>query len=162
MHSNESLIREFYEAFDKKDFKRMQEAYHASATFSDAVFGTLSSAEVKAMWKMLVVSAKDLKVRFGEVKADEQRGECRWEAWYTYTATGRPVHNVIRARFEFRDGKIFGHEDQFNFWRWARMALGTTGLLMGWSPFLTNTVRRIARSRLQRFMKNEALLDQSH
>jgi len=157
MHPNERLIRDFYEAFDKKDFKTMQEAYHSAATFSDPVFQDLSSAEVKAMWKMLVVSATDLKIGFDHVKADEQQGECRWEAWYTYSATKRKVHNVIRARFRFRDGKIVRHEDKFSFWRWSRMALGTTGLLMGWSPFLVNTVRKIARSRLQRFMKNEGI-----
>jgi len=110
----------------------MQNAYHPEARFSDPVFPGLSAKEVRAMWQMLVSSASDLKVSFKNVSANDQRGECQWEAWYTFTTTGRKVHNVIRATFEFKEGKIFRHRDDFDFWRWSRMALGTPGLLLGY------------------------------
>lgn len=130
----------------------MQNAYHPEAQFSDPVFPGLSAKEVRAMWQMLVTSASDLKVSFKNVSANDQRGECQWEAWYTFTTTGRKVHNVIHATFEFRDGKIFSHRDDFDFWRWSRMALGTSGLLLGWSPMIINKVRSTAGRRLQKFM----------
>ena len=152
MHSNESLIQNFYEAFSRKDYRTMQDAYHPDATFSDPVFRDLSAAEVKSMWEMLITSSTDLVITFSDIKADHRQGECYWEARYTFTATGRKVHNVITAHFAFRDGLILRHEDHFNFWRWSRMALGIPGFVLGWSPYLLRKVQGKARRRLERFM----------
>jgi hypothetical protein len=104
------------------------------------------------MWEMLVTSAKDLKIEFGEVSANEKSGTCLWQATYTFTTTGRSVHNIIRARFEFTDGKISKHVDVFDFWRWSKMALGISGLLLGWTPLIRNKVKKTARRRLDKFM----------
>jgi hypothetical protein len=153
MHPNESLINEFYVAFQQRDYKAMQDAYHQQAVFSDPVFQNLSSAEVKAMWQMLITGGKDLKLEFNQVRADEKGGSAHWEAWYTFSATGRKVHNIIDASFEFKDGKIYRHTDHFNFYRWSRQALGAPGILLGWSPFLLNKVRSTARKRLEAFQK---------
>lgn len=153
MHPNEKLINRLYDAFDKKDYRTMQECYHPEAVFSDPVFQHLSATEVRAMWHMLIVSASDLKIRFNRVKADDGAGTCRWEAWYTFSGTGRPVHNMIAAQFTFRDGKILRHDDTFDFWRWSRMALGSAGMLLGWTPYLRKKVRTKARKRLALFME---------
>jgi ketosteroid isomerase-like protein len=152
MHPNEALIHRFYDAFARKDFSTMQDAYHPEASFSDPVFPDLSFAEVKAMWEMLITASTDLRISFDDVSADEGEGGCRWQAVYTFSSTGRKVHNVIRARFHFRDGLIVRHEDHFDFWRWSRMALGMPGILLGWSPFLQNSVRARARRRLDRYV----------
>jgi hypothetical protein len=153
MHPNEQLIHQFYSAFEAKDFKTMQNAYHAEATFSDPVFQNLSSTEVKAMWQMLITSGSDLKLIFNNVKANDTKGTAHWEAWYTFSGSGRKVHNIIDATFEFKDGKIISHKDHFDFWRWSKMALGTSALLLGWTSFLKNKVRDKARKRLEGFMK---------
>ena len=152
MDSNETLIKKFYQAFAMKDYRTMQSLYHPEARFTDPVFQHLSSQEVKAMWEMLVSGSADLKVSFRDAVADADAGRCHWDAWYTFTATGRQVHNRISARFLFRDGLIFRHDDHFNFWRWSRQALGIPGLLLGWSPYLMNQVRMKARRRLEKFM----------
>ena len=156
MHANEILIRDFYKAFGQKDYQTMQNSYHPDASFSDPVFPNLKETEVKAMWKMLVRSAKDLEISFDGVKADDKGGQCRWEATYTFSGTGRKVHNLVNANFKFNNGKIVRHEDKFNFWRWSRMALGVPGLLMGWSPYLLNAVRRKVRARLEQFMNKDS------
>jgi ketosteroid isomerase-like protein len=153
MHPNEALIHKFYQAFQNKDYRTMQESYHSEATFSDPVFQNLTSVEAKAMWQMLITSAKDLEITYGNVKAAAHQGECLWEARYTFSGTGRKVHNVISTRFEFRDGRILTHADHFNFWRWSRMALGAPGWVMGWTPYLLNAVRQKVRGRLENFMK---------
>ena len=54
----------------------MQSLYHPEAHFSDPVFTSLNSAEVKAMWQMLVTAGKDLKITFQDIKADDKRGSC--------------------------------------------------------------------------------------
>ena len=155
MHPNEMLIRKFYQAFGQKDYQAMQQSYHPDAFFSDPVFPNLSAAEVKAMWKMLVTSGRDLVIIPGGIQADDNVGQCRWEARYTFSGTGRKVRNVIHAQFKFKNGLILRHEDKFDFWKWSRMALGASGLLLGWSPYLLNAVRQKARRRLERFMKAE-------
>ena len=152
MNQHERLIHKFYSAFQQGDFKTMQSCYHDNATFSDPVFQNLNSKEVKAMWEMLLTSAKDLKVSFDNIKADESSGSASWEAWYTFSRTGRPVHNVITARFQFNDGKIADHKDTFGLWRWSRQALGLSGLLLGWSPVVANKVRDTARKSLDKFL----------
>lgn len=153
MHPNETLIHDFYKAFQRNDYRAMQESYHPQATFSDPVFGSLNSAEAKAMWQMLLTQAKDLKITLGEVKANEHEGSCRWDARYTFSGTGRKVHNQIQSTFIFKDGKIFRQDDNFNFWRWSSMALGGPGLVMGWSPYLLHAVQKKVRARLEKYMK---------
>jgi hypothetical protein len=153
MNDHETLIHRFYSAFQNKDYSTMQSLYHPQAHFSDPVFTSLDSSGVKAMWQMLVTAGKDLKITFQDVKADEKRGSCHWEAWYTFSRTGKKVHNIINASFEFKDGLILNHNDRFDFWRWSRLALGVPGWLLGWSPFLQNKIQKTARSSLQKFMQ---------
>ena|SRR5882672_568114 len=149
----EGIIHQLYTSFQIKDWKAMQSCYHPQATFSDPVFQQLSSNEVKAMWHMLAGAAQDLKVLFGEVSSIDSTGSCQWQAWYTFSKTGRKVHNIIEAKFEFKDGKIWKHIDTFDLWRWSRMALGIPGVLLGWSPLIRNKVRRAARKGLLHFIE---------
>jgi len=152
------FIIHFYGAFQMLNYGEMQRAYHPDSQFTDPVFGTLSSAEVSAMWEMLLTRGKDLKIAFSDVKATQTHGSCRWEAWYTFSKTGRIVHNIINSSFEFKDGKIYRQVDAFNLWRWSRQALGPTGILLGWSPLIQNKVRAGARESLNKFIgsKSEA------
>jgi len=87
------------------------------------------------------------------VQADEAQGRAHWEVRYTFSATGRKVHNLIEAEFQFKDGKIVRHRDRFDFWKWTRMALGLPGLLLGWTPLVQNRVRRIGRANLDKFIR---------
>jgi hypothetical protein len=56
------------------------------------------------------------------------------------------VVNEIDASMRFEDGLIIEHRDSFDFWKWSRMALGPSGLLLGWTPMVRNKVR--AQSKL--------------
>jgi ketosteroid isomerase-like protein len=152
MHPHETLIHSFYSAFQRGDYAAMQSCYHDEATFSDPVFQKLDSRGAKAMWQMLLTSAKDLKISFENVSAGEHGGSAHWEAWYTFSRTGRPVHNIIDSRFTFKEGKILEHRDIFDFWRWSKQALGPSGILLGWSPIVKNKVRATANRSLKKFM----------
>lgn len=153
MHSNAQLIQNFYEAFQRRDGAAMGGCYHPQAEFSDPVFTSLKGPQVPAMWAMLIERAKALEVSFNGVVADDHAGQAHWEARYPFTKTGRLVHNVIEARFAFRDGKISRHVDSFNLWRWAGMALGIKGQVLGWLPPVQNAIRREAMSNLERYMQ---------
>lgn len=149
MTTNAELIPIFYSAFQRLDYKTMQDCYHKEATFSDPVFGTLNAAEVKAMWEMLCKRAKNFSLEYSEVQAGPEEGSCVWVAHYTFGKTGRPVVNTIHAHFRFKEGKILSHQDQFDLWKWSRQALGPVGLFLGWTPFFQNKIRREARSSLK-------------
>jgi ketosteroid isomerase-like protein len=152
MHPNAILIQRFYEGFQQKNYRQMGECYHDSATFHDPVFDLKNGKEARAMWHYLCENGKDLRITFSGIEADDRRGKAHWEADYTFSATGRKVHNVIDAEFEFLDGKIIAHRDRFNFYRWTRMALGATGTFLGWTPLVKGKVRKMALGGLKKFM----------
>lgn len=155
MHPNESLIRQFYDSLSRRDGVAMGRCYHDEATFSDPAFQNLSAPQVRAMWKMLCERGKDLRIEASGISADDRAGRAHWEAWYTFSQTGQKVHNVIDAAFDFRDGKIYRHVDSFDLTRWAGMALGLKGKLIGWLPAVHSAIRRQALSGLGHYMRKE-------
>jgi len=152
MNPNEQLIHHFYTCFQNKDFKGMQDCYADEAHFSDAIFKNLSSKEVKAMWEMLITKGKDLRLEFKDISATKNTGKAHWDAYYTFSATGKKVINRIDATFEIENGKIVKHTDSFNFHSWAKQALGLKGMLLGWTNFLRKKVSAQAMKNLGSFM----------
>ena len=156
MHPNAQLIEKFYSSFQSHNADGMVACYHPDVTFTDPAFGTLHGVQAASMWRMLVERSKDLQVAFRDVQANDNHGSAHWEARYTFSKSRRPVHNIIEAEFVFKDGLIFQHTDRFNFWRWSRMALGITGTLLGWTPFIQSAVRKNALGGLEKFMAKQA------
>ena len=152
-HPNDTLIQSFYAAFDRRDGDAMAACYAPGATFSDPVFTDLKGDEPGAMWRMLTGRADDLSVNLVEHEAGDHSGTAHWLADYTFTQTGRKVHNDVRASFRFEDGLIAEHHDSFSFHGWAKQALGPTGLLLGWTPIVHGATRKRARAGLDEFMK---------
>jgi ketosteroid isomerase-like protein len=155
MDEHKRVIEAFYTAFQQKDYGVMNACYHPDIHFRDPVFMDLHGNEARAMWHMLCERGKDLVIEFRNVQAGEKGGSVHWEARYTFS-TGRQVHNVIDATFEFQDGKIIRHEDVFDLWRWSRQALGPLGMGLGWSPVVKNRVRKTARKGLDAFIERHA------
>ena len=152
MHPNARLIQELYAALDAHDAERMLACYGPGPRFSDPVFPGLRGDEVGAMWRMLCARGKDLRVRASLVEAGDETGSAHWDADYTFSATGRRVLNRIDATFRFHGGKIVEHADAFDLWRWAGMALGPTGRLLGWLPPVQASIRRQADASLRAWM----------
>ncbi|MFD2230449.1 nuclear transport factor 2 family protein [Alkalimarinus sediminis] len=150
MSKEKQLIQTFYTAFKARDHVSMAKCYHPDAVFRDEVF-SLKGEYIGAMWQMLCERGADMEMTFS---VTETSGivTAHWEPTYTFRQTGRIVHNIIDAEFEFKDGKIVNHVDRFNFWRWSRQALGVPGLVLGWSPFLRNKVSVMANKALQTFI----------
>lgn len=150
-HPNAELITRFYQAFQRLDAEAMAACYAADVRFSDPVFPDLRGAEAGDMWRMLAARAQGFSLTFDGVQADDHQGRARWVATYLFSQTGNTVVNHIEARFVFRDGRVTEHRDSFDLWRWARQALGTKGLLLGWAPMVQNAIRRQAAKGLQQF-----------
>lgn len=154
MHPNAQLLTDFYTAFSRQDAGPMRAAYGPEAHFSDPAFPELRGAAVGDMWTMLCQQAKEFRLEFRDVKADDTTGSAHWEAWYRFGGKRR-VHNVIDARFTFSGGKIVRHVDTFDFWRWSRQALGPAGLVLGWTPLLKAAVANRARAQLTAWQQRQ-------
>jgi ketosteroid isomerase-like protein len=152
---NDELIERFYRAFARGDGAGMAACYAPGIHFRDPAFGDLDGPAAGAMWRMLAGGARDFRLELLEHDSDGTTGTAHWVAHYTFSQTGRPVVNDVRATFRFADGLIVDHVDSFDFAVWAGQALGPRGRLLGWTPFLRSAVRRRARANLERFLANE-------
>jgi ketosteroid isomerase-like protein len=156
VHPNEKLIASFYAAFQQRDHAAMARCYAGDVVFQDEVFA-LEGWRASAMWHMLCDRATDLRIQSRDISAKGAEGTATWDAWYTFGATGRPVHNHIRASFVFNKGLIARHTDRFDLYRWAGQALGLKGRLLGWTPFVQGAIRRNAARSLEKFIKDHNL-----
>jgi hypothetical protein len=149
---NRATIERLYAGMGSHDGEAMAACYTADARFSDPVFVDLTGDEPGDMWRMLTGRSADLRVELVEHDADEREGTAHWVAHYTFGQTGRAVVNDVRSSFVFDDsGLIRVQRDEFDFWAWARQALGRRGRLLGWTPVLQHTVRDRARAGLEAF-----------
>lgn len=152
METPAQLIRQFYTAFQQKDYKSMQSCYAESAVFNDPVFVNLNASEVKNMWEMLIKKGQDMELEFSEIIGKGDVVKAKWEAKYTFSLTGRKVLNRIDATFVIKDGKIVSHTDRFDFYKWSKQAFGLKGALLGWTDFFKEKVRNSARTNLENFI----------
>lgn len=151
---NRNIINEFYSAFQSKDADTMVSFYHDEVTFNDPAFGILEGSRAKAMWKMLCANAQDLTIEYKEVTADQDSGSAHWDAYYTFRQTGRKVHNIIDAKFEFIDGKIIRHTDSFDLRKWAGQAMGWKGSLLGSTSFFRQKIQKQTNKLLDKYMES--------
>ena len=151
MDPHVDLVRSFYVAFQRRDHRAMTACYTPDVQFHDPVFTDLAGWRVGAMWRMLCERATDLRIEVPSVHPSPEGVSAHWEAWYTFTQTGRPVHNRVAASFVFRDGKIHRHTDVFDLYAWARQALGVKGLVLGWAPPVQRAIRAQATRALDTF-----------
>lgn len=153
MPSSTDVVTGLYAAFARRDHVAMARCYAADATFSDPVFTDLRGNDVRTMWRMLCERGRDLRIAFRDVRATATGATAHWEAWYSFSATGRPVHNAIDAEFTFRNGLIIRHIDRFDLHAWAGQALGPMGTLFGWSSPMQRIIRRNAATALAAYGK---------
>ena len=157
MSDNKQVIERFYTAFQRLDYRTMQDCYSDDIVFSDPVFLLLKGDEAKAMWEMLCKNARDFHLSFSNIELlDEEYATCEWIATYTFSKTGNKVVNKIKAFMKLHDGKIVEHSDAFRLSTWIGQALGWKGVLFGWTGFMKRAVQRNARKSLEKFMAGKA------
>jgi len=154
MTANETTITKFYTALANADASKICECYHPNIRFRDPAFGLLEGEKVCQMWQMLIERSNgNLSINFSEVQANEHLGSALWVANYTFSKTNRKIVNSISSKFQFKDGLIIKHTDDFDIWKWSKQALGITGLLLGWTGFMQKKIQEEARLCLQEYSK---------
>jgi len=157
-----ATITTLYAAFSRLDGDAMAACHAEAARFTDEVFTLQGRQQPGGLWRMLcgATGAKapaDWKLETSGISEQGGRGRAHRKAHCRFSATGRLVHHVFEAEFEFdKAGLIPRPLDRFDFWRWARQALGTPGLLLGWTRFLRAKVRAQATADLQCFLGRPA------
>ncbi|MEM5566054.1 nuclear transport factor 2 family protein [Psychroserpens sp. AS72] len=151
-----SIIENFYSAFKNQDAEVMVACYHDDIVFEDPAFGVLKGEHAKNMWRMLITSQKGkvFRVEYSDINSKNNMGNAKWEAFYKFSKTGRPVHNKIIAHFEFKDGKIIKHTDTFNLHTWSKQAFGLKGLLLGGTSFFKKKLKQQTNTLLTTFENN--------
>ncbi len=136
-------IEQFYRAFNNLDAEKMVSRYHKDVIFEDPAFGVLKGERATNMWKMLCASqkGKEFKVHVTHIESSAEVTTATWEAFYVFSKTGRKIHNIVHAEFRFKEGKIISHKDSFDLYKWSKQALGTKGLILGWTPFFKNKLQ---------------------
>ena len=147
-----SVAEAFYSAFARRDGEAMAQLYAPDATFSDPAFPGLRGAEVGSMWKMLTTRGKDTRIEYKVVEVKGDVVIVDWQAWYTFSGTGKAVHNIIRGELTVKDGKIVAHVDQCDLYRWMSQAMGIKGKLLGWLPPVQKALQAKARQGLVEYM----------
>lgn len=148
-----SIIEKFYKAFNDLDAETMASFYHPEVIFEDPAFGQLKGERAKNMWRMLCASqkGKDFKIKYSQVTENF----LYWEAFYTFSKTGRKVHNKITAQFEFKDGLIIKHTDYFVLHRWAKQAMGFSGAILGWSGYFKKKLQQQTNRLLHKYEQKQ-------
>lgn len=158
MQDPRQTIEQLYTAFARLDGPGMQACYATDARFDDEAFSLRGARQIGGMWSMLTGATRQhgadvFQVKWRDVRVEGSHGQAHWDARYRFSATGRLVHNAIDSSFVFTpEGLIARQVDTFDFWRWSRQALGTPGLLLGWSPMLRAKVRATAARNLQAYL----------
>lgn len=150
MHqTHQEIIHSFYTAFQNMEAEKMVSLYADHVYFEDPAFGKLHGERARNMWRMLIESqqGKDFRIEFKNVTEHS----AHWEAFYTFTPSGRKVHNVIHAQFEIENGKIVRHIDHFNLHSWAKQALGVKGWVLGGTSFFQRKLELQTNSMLEKF-----------
>ena len=148
MHSNATLLHKLFTSLDNHDHKEMSACYHPDATFSDIAFNLKGRKQIHAMWHM--ISETDIRATFEVANTNDETGLVHLVDDYTFSDTGRAVHNVIESNFRFRHGLIIQHADSCDALKWARMAFGgLKGEIAGRCHFLRS---RAASGKLRKFV----------
>ncbi len=147
-------IESFYTALDNHDIDAMVSYYHDDIVFEDPIFGKLEGLKAKKMWYWLSENGKDLTVKFSDIKADDHKGSAYWEARYTFGTRKRPVLNRVNSSFEFKDGKIIKHIDDYSLHRWASQAMGWKGKVIGGSSYFRRKIQYRSSRLLDKFNIN--------
>ena len=151
-----NVIETFYQAFKNLDAEAMANCYDDSIVFEDPASGELKGKHAGNMWRMLCESqkGKNFVVEASNIVCDETKGSAHWESHYTFSKTGRKVHNIIDAKFEIKDGKIIKHTDHFNLHKWAKQAIGFKGILLGGTNFFRKKLQSQTNYLLSKFENN--------
>ena len=150
--NNKEILTKFYTSFSEGNSAGMISCYHENVVFDDPAFGKLKGERAIAMWQMLLSKKVESELNISFKIMNENQVE--WIANYKYGPKKAPITNKVIGTFEFKDGLILKHSDNFSMWKWSQQALGLSGYLLGWSSLVKNKVQATTNKLLKKYMAN--------
>ncbi len=147
----QTFLENFYDAFSRRDAKTMAAMYHEKASFSDPAFPDIRGQRIGMMWKMMLGNAKNFSLTYKVLFADERKAQVEWQAKYLYAGKKSVTNNVL-STLSIWDGLIVRQVDEFDFAKWAKQALGITGMLAGNTEWLRRKVQQTASDKLDTYI----------
>ncbi|MFA5899664.1 MAG: nuclear transport factor 2 family protein [Hyphomicrobium sp.] len=133
-------------ALRRRDATGVAACYDQDAVFSSPIIGDVRGADVEALWRAIFAATCDSTLSFTIVDLGLTSARVEGIAKYSLLASGRSVTSRFNSALHIRDLRVMQHDDNFDAWAWASMALGPTGLLLGWSKAWRR--RMVANTRL--------------
>ncbi|KAH8923203.1 hypothetical protein BT69DRAFT_1262631 [Atractiella rhizophila] len=154
----QKTIEKYQSSHASLDWEGMSSCLSPTYTFSDPAFPDLDERMSKGMWCMFLENRETNKmvVKCGPAT---KTGENTWEYDYSvdYVLNSRPILNHMHATLTLSPSTnlITKQVDHFDFYAWARQALGVSGYLLGWTEMVKGQVRTRAKGRLEGFLKKK-------
>jgi len=143
------LLLKFFKAVQTQDVKAIGECYHNDIEYYEPAYGKMTGPRALGYWSFFFSQVKEMQCEYDGLKINGDKGTLHIEEWYTWSATGHAVHNLVDCEFDFKDGKIFRHIDNYNLNAWAFQSLGAKYL--GW----TKKTREQEVEKFEDFLKNQ-------
>ncbi|WP_051418467.1 nuclear transport factor 2 family protein [Mesoplasma seiffertii] len=146
----QEILDSFYTAFKNGDSEKMNSLYSKKVTFNDAIFENLNYKQVTNMWTSLLATKEQSQfvVDF-EIKNLNEEIFVVWTATYLFGPKRRKVVNVVESRMTIQDEKIIVHTDSFDFYNWAKQAIGGPAIIFGKQKWFQKKVAAKAMNKLK-------------
>jgi hypothetical protein len=136
--ANEATVRAFFAAYSAGDAAKMSSMLSPNSTYRDPSFGSLSGADVPAMWGIVAGGSTKVSAQVENVTMSNDGKTAQASVVESYKFFGNPIENHITTTFQFgSDGKIASQQDAFSWSAWGKQ----TGDL---SPLLETPLGHVA------------------
>lgn len=150
------LVQDYFEAFQKGDWKTMSRSYASNATFKDPIFPKgLKGSQIGAAWGDITQNLRP-KVTFSNIEVHGDLVTAKWSAKYPLKLPvfgTNQIDNDITATFRIKDGKIVEHIEHFDMNEYIQEATGLRGLSFLVRPLVRNRIRAGALENMASFLR---------
>ncbi|WP_342269364.1 nuclear transport factor 2 family protein [Spiroplasma endosymbiont of Aspidapion aeneum] len=155
--STKQIINEFYSAFKKGDYQKMNSLYGEDIIFNDSIFKDLDYLQVTSMWEMLLSKKEESKfsIEYEVLLDHNDEYYVMWSAHYLFGPKRRKVSNIVKSEMVIKDKKIALHTDVFDFYKWSKQAIGIASILFGKRKFFHNKICSVANKNLMNYISNK-------
>jgi ketosteroid isomerase-like protein len=128
--ANEATVRAFFAAYSAGDAAKMSSMLSPNSTYRDPSFGSLSGADVPAMWGIVAGGSTKVSAEIQDVTLSNDGRTAQASVVESYKFFGNPIQNHLTTTFQFgADGKIVSQQDAFSWSAWGKQTGDLSPLL---------------------------------
>ncbi len=144
MSNQLELVKDYYQALNNGDYKKLSKLYHKKASYNDPIF-SFQGKEILALWYTSTRPEMNMKAVIHAIEEEKDVVKTEWTVSYTIPTLKKRISLNEIGVFRFEENKIIAHSDDYSFYDWCKQAFGLIGVVFGWSNWLKQKVQRQAR-----------------